>query len=894
MKLNWHLIGVLCKRDLRSYFSSPTGYVFITLFVFLSAAAAFWQERFFANNLAVLQQLNNVYPLILLFFIPALTMSIWSDERRQGTDELLLTLPITDTEVVLGKYLAVLGIYTGSLVFSLSHVFVLFWLGSPDLGLMFGNYLGYWLCGAALLAVGMLASLLTTNATVGFILGAAFCSFFVFVDSSTWSLSESLQSFLAPLGVYTHFNDFGKGVVSLAGLLYFGCIAALMLYLNIQLLGRRHWPQEANGRQYWIHQSIRMVALAVAVISINVIIGRMGFRIDTTAERLHSLSPETHRLVDELSSDRPVLVQAFISPEVPRSYVETRENILSTLDEIASASGGKVQVLIHETEPFSQEARDAREKFGITPRQLLVSEGSQTSSAQVFLGLAFTSGAAEEVIPFVDLGLPVEYELVRSIRVAALTSRKKIGVLATEVKISGGFDYQTMQSSQPWSVVRELRKQYEVSDITADGPIDQSLDGLLVVLPSSLPQPQMDNLKAFMLSGKPTLLLDDPLPMIDPQLSPVIPAGAMSNPFMQQQQNQPPPKGNMTALLDAIGVKWNPSEVVWDNYNPHPDLGALPPEIVFVERGDESAQGFNAKSPITSGLQEVVAMYPGYVFQKPGTTLQFTPLLRTGRISGTVPWNQLVQRSFFGLSLNRNVRHTASGESYILAAEVSGTATLSDGGDSLSSSGYRTAQVKAIVVADIDVISEQFFVLRERGLGDFNFDNVSFILNCMDVLMGDESFVDLRKKRAKYRTLERVEAQTAQYVERRLADEKTAEENAQAALAEAQGRLDQRVAEVRDRTDLDDRAKQIMMRNLQEVESRRFEVAKANIENQKEATIEASRANMEAEIRTIQSRIKAVAVVVPPIPVLLIGVLTFIKRRKREHEGAVAARRLRS
>lgn len=913
--INTTFVLALVKRDLWKYFTSPTGYVFITLFILLSTAAAFWQDRFFLDNLANLDQLNYMFPYLLLFFIPALTMSVWSEERKQGTDELLFTLPATSLEIVIGKYLATLGIYTASLVLSLSHVLVLSWLGSPDLGLMFSNYVGYWLLGAALIAVGMLASLLTANATIAFVVGAVFCAFLVLIDLMG-SFGAGLGEFLAPLGVYRHFDDFARGVMSLSGLLYFLSIAGLMLYVNVLLVEKRHWPREADGRPMWLHHAARTVGLVLAVIGLNVILGRAGIRVDATAEGLHSLSGETVSLISELSGERPVFIQAYVSPEVPEQLVQTRANLLGVLGEIESVGGARVQVLIEDTEPFTQEARDAREKFGITPRQVPHLGSARAGFTDVFLGVAFTCGAEEQVIPFLERGLPIEYEITRSVRVVAKTERKRVGILGTEAKLFGGFDFSSMRSNPAWPVVEELRKQYDVVQVSAAAPIRQELDGLFAALPSSLPQPEMDNLLEYIHQGNPTLLLVDPLPVFNIGLSPSERSGANTNPFQRQQGPPPKPKGDILGLLARIGVRWDKAGIVWDSYNPHPDLAHLPEEVVFVGEGNDNEQAFNREHPASLALQELVFLFPGHVKREAGSDLEFRPLVRSGEASAVQNYSRMVQRNFFGVQLARGLPHRPDDREYILAAHVRTKDLETEKGESDSEAEAspeeasesadakpdgegekkeeESERVNAIVVADLDFISQQFFSIRAQGPETLNFDNVTFFLNCMDVLMGDESFVALRNKRVRHRTLERVEDQTRSFVEQRVKDEEEAEEVAEKALKQAQERLQEKVDEVRERRDLDAQAKQIMAQNLQEVENRRFEVLKANIEAEKESKINASKESMESQIRRIQGNIRTYAVLLPPVPVFVLGVLIFVRRQRREEEGARAARRLRS
>jgi ABC-2 type transport system permease protein len=564
--------------------------------------------------------------------------------------------------------------------------------------------------------------------------------------------------------------------------------------------------------------------------------------------------------------------------------VQTRENLLGFLREFDAVGGNRVHVVIHDTEMYSDEARDARDKFGIYPVDVPELAGSQANVSKVFMGVSFTCGAAEDVITFFDRGLPTEYEIARSIRVVARAKRKTIGVVNTQVRLFGGLDFNTFQTSPPWSVVAELQKQYDVVQINPQEPITEPVDALVVVMPSSLSQEEMNNLQASIARGTPALLIDDPVPVFDVGLSPSEESGANVNPFMRNRGPQPKPKGGINAFLSSFGILWNKQQIVWDGYNPHPDLSSLPPEVIFIGPGNGNPESLNQAFPATMGLQELVFLFAGSVSPTSDSRFRMEPIVKSGMSSGTTDYGQVIQKSFFGMGLvpYQGPRY-ATPTDYVVAAHVSGESVAQ--GD--------TTRADIIFVADLDFISEQFFEIRRRGYENLDFDNVSFFLNCIDVLAGDDSFIELRRRRVQHRTLTTVEARTRAYSEQRAQEEQQAQMDAQTALMEAQQRLDQRVAEVQQRTDLDATTKQIMARNLQEAETRRFEAERTTIEAERDLRVERSKEDMESQVRRIQSGIKTLAGLLPPIPVFVLGIVIFVRRRRRENEGAAASRRLR-
>ncbi|MGM0444503.1 MAG: Gldg family protein [Fibrobacterota bacterium] len=878
--MNMNIVGSIFRRDLKRYFSNPTGYVFITLFIFLSAAAAFWQKSFFLSNLANLDQLNGLYPLLLVFFIPSLTMGIWAEEKKQGTQALLLTLPAHSSELVLGKYFAALGIYTAALLLSLSHIAILMWLGSPDPGLMAANYLGYWVTGAALLSVAMITSLFTRNVTISFISGVTVTALAVYFHTITGALGDTVSSFTEGADVFSHFDTFAKGIVSFDGIIFFLSLTVLGLSLNTLFLEKHRWHLPMGGLKQITHLTVRTLSLIIALVGINMIAGNhLDFRADITSEGLYSLLPKTRQMLKKIPTDRAVTIRAYLSPQPPAEYARTRKNLISFLREIDAVAGPRVRVSILDTKDFTETAADAEEKYSITPRNVPTLRG-EVSEESVYMGVVISSGTQEQVIPFFEKGLPVEYELIRSISVVTGRQRPAIGIVKNDLKIKGDFDYRSGQRSEAWEVVDELKKQYEIKDVSAEDSITQAVDALLVPLPSLLTQKELDNLKEYVLAGTPALFLADPLPIVNPDLAPAVDPNQQANPY-QQQRKQEPAKGDIESFFRDLGIVWNKKEIVWDAYNPHPKLNNSLQEIIFSSRTNDEGNAFNDNALPVSDLQEVVTLFPGSLSPAQDSTITFTPLMRTGTSSGTVPYDRMFQRSFFGMQLTpQNAPHVKDDSAHVLAAYTSKDGNAEEG------------KFRCLTVADIDFISSQFFNLRKEGIKELNFDNVSFFLNSIDFLTGDTALVKLRKKRAKHRTLTTMETMKEGFIAAQEQQKQQAEEKAAAALEAANRRLEEKITALESRSDLDQQTKAIMVRNARELETRRFEAKEKQITARKERTIERSRQQMLSRINGLQNTIKMLAVALPPVPVLLIGIFIFIGRRRRERDGEKATRKL--
>ena len=911
MKLRMHVIDAVFKRNFLSYFSGVIGYLFIFLFVVLESWVAF-SPQFFSNNLANLDQLNVWFPRLLLFFVPAITMAAWSEERKLGTDELLFTLPASDLEILLGKYAAVVGVYTVALFFSLSHILVLIYLGSPDKGLMFATYFGYWIAGCSLLSAGMLASVLTSSATVAYVLGSLFCAIPVFFDvvappvinavvpsfmnTLFPGFTENLSRLSLGLSVSEQMRDFSLGMISLGSLLYFVSLTVLMLYLNLVFISRRHWSGGPHQTPMWAHYLVRAVALTSILICVNTIAVGANRRFDLTKEHLYSLTPTTRNVISSLKSDRPVLIQAFISPEVPRDLVSIRANLIGLLRQFDQVGGDRVRVRIVNTEKFTDQAEEAK-RYGIDSVEVQSERNGRSVRDDVFLGVVITSVDEQVVIPFFDKGTPVEYELTRSIRTVSESNRKTVGILRTDAQVIGGFDMQSFRQLPEWRVAQELKKQYDVKAVGPEDLATSNVDVLVAVMPSSLTDPEMQHLVDYINQGKPTLIVDDPFPVFSPNLAPHNPKPRPGGGMMNMMggggpQQQKADNGKATKLSSALGIVWDSGQTVWDQYDPHPEIRELLEawqlvDVVYVAASNKAKFAFNPESRITKGLQEVMMFFPGTIRPLEKSKLKFEPLLRSSPNSVTYEWDEYVSSGFMGMTqlITPPAKDPAFDQaSPVIAARITGPAPGGASGDE------KSASINVVFVAEMDMISNPFFFIRDKDWQGLKLDNITFVLNAVDELSGEEALLALRARQGQHRTLTTVEASTDAFKESQRKESARADDDAKKALDDVQKKLQDEVNKILSDDSLDDQTKRIKAEMARQNMQRELDVTKANIENKKKRTVKEIKDTTEREVRVIENQTRMMAILLPPIPALLLGIFILSLRVQRERQGIVPDR----
>jgi ABC-2 type transport system permease protein len=925
------------KRNFLGYFANPTGYVFLCIFVLLTSMAAFWPHEFFANNVASLDQLNKWFVYIMLFFIPAITMSIWAEERRQGTDELLLTLPADDFDVVVGKYFAAVAIFTVSLLFSQFATFIVLAqlsLGELDVGLFFTNYLGYWFIGLAMIAIGMVASFLTNNLTVGFILGALFNAPLVFAGkANVISASREASRRIAEFGLGSQFENFSRGVVSIASLAFFVLLAVFGVYLCMVLVGRRHWSGGRNGNAMFFHFFTRVLALAGIVVGGSLLLRNNDFlRLDASEGQVSSLSKTTLKMLKELGNEKPIEVDAFISSEVPENLVSTRFDLISTLREFESKAQFykvKLKVRINDSiQPKTDDEQMAKDQFGIEPRMMISRERGVMSEQPVLLGAAFRSGLEKVVVPFFEPGIPVEYELIRSLNTVSRPVRKKLGVLKTDANLMGGnFNPMSPQSSDSSPLVTELKKQYDVVEVDPSRPIDPGIyKAILAVQPSSLSPEEMVNFTDAVKAGVPTCIFEDPMPYLTRMPGTGEPKQA-GGPMAMFGGGGNQPKGDMRPLWKALGIEvpGEPNftggidpDICWQRYNPYPILEKLQQttnEWVFVSpTTSEGEDSFNPESEVTKGLKEVLMLYPAVVQPIKDSGLKITTLVQTGADSG-----RIAHRNLNRGSMTRRELQLAEGETrgqQALAVLVEGeksepSADKKEEGDKDKKDAEpdkdSTNPIRAVYVTDADCLANAFFDIRSQSESmdsiNFRFQNVTFVLNIIDFLAEELDYPAVRRHVPRYPTLRKVEQESElfqvaaadkrkEFIDSFTAQEQAAENAKNKALKDLEDNV--RELEKNGRTDPKQREKVIAeaqkFQVKQMLEERKLAVTMAKLKQERDKNIALAEGEADKAVQKIQNFYKFWAVVLPSVPPLLIGIVVFVSRRLREREGISKSR----
>lgn len=420
----------LTRKELNSYFSSPMALIFVGVFLGVTLFTFFWVDEFFARGIADLRPMFHWMPTLMIFLAAALTMRQWSEEQQSGTLEILFTMPMKLTQLVLGKFLAVLTLIVIALLLTLFLPITISFFGNPDRGPIIGGYLATVLMAAAYVAIGLFVSSRTSNQIVALILTVLVCGLFQLVGSRqiTDLFSSSGAEILRAIGTGSRFESIERGVIDARDLIYYLSLTVMFLVLNVFSLDTKRWGTGLSTRNRRINSQTALALVAANLLAFNALIFPFHtVRADLTQNREYSLSEVTRDLLASLQE--PLLIRGYFSEKNHPLLSPLIPYIRDMLEEYRIASNNRVRTEIIDPIKDPEMEAEANQVYGIRSTPVQTSDRYGASVINIYFDILIRYGDQSLVLNFSDLievdqyGSTVEvrlrnleYDLTRSIK----------------------------------------------------------------------------------------------------------------------------------------------------------------------------------------------------------------------------------------------------------------------------------------------------------------------------------------------------------------------------------------------------------------------------------------------------------------------------------------------
>ncbi|MCM8528213.1 MAG: Gldg family protein [Lentisphaeraceae bacterium] len=738
-------VKAIAKREFLAYFNSALAYVFLSIFLVLGALFTFNFASWFDADEANLRIFFSVHPYLYLFFVPAIGMRVWAEEDREGTLELLLTMPISTWHAVLGKFLAGWMFLGFALFLTFPMVITVSYLGDPDLGRLFSGYLGSFLAGGMCFSIAALTSAFTRNQVISFLFGFLSLLLISVIGMPQLAIVEYIKSLLPQsiidtllfFSIQPHVEGLEKGVLDIRDIIYFMSFIIFGLAgANVILRCRK-----AAHRHNKLFTSFGIIVFAVIVLLINFLSKGLNYRHDLSADKLYTLTPSTKIILTKL--DSTASVRFYFSKSDSSLSVQDKAFALRVEDllkEYISVSEGMVSYRVLDPKPGSIEEKSAA-LDGIEP---IV----KADNTKRYFGLSVSYKDTIKTIPVLssEQEKMLEYHLTHLFKHLLRPDKPIIGVMTDFPVVEQQANPMAGQyENRPaWGIIDELRKDYTLIQLEDKYPNWGKPDGsnyfelVIIYKFEQMTDKSRFALDQYLLRGGKAIIISDTFPLI----------GSEADKTFRFQKDRLPYMGNTMGVTESWKIR-----LVYDKFIINQDKATQMkngknPGVVTLE-GSE----FNKTHKALRKIEKLMFPYAGYFDYEKQEGIEVTPLITMPNSSGIVKVHDFAKKEALD-NPEKPVNQLP------IMLQIKGMLPSFYRGPAISvqnaiSKSEKEAEV--ILIGDMDFLKDSYtFIPQEKNQKKELLrisDNREMFLNFVDSMVTDGDMIDIRLRRETKRTL---------------------------------------------------------------------------------------------------------------------------------------------